>query len=443
MAINSNEKKQDIYQDIYNTYMDFFDNKIDAYVLYEKRKVNKMQCNVAHLIRYFIASFQNYAKINFQIDDLEHYIINKELFKKCYENYANYISGKISVGEYLNQIKITKIDLNSYFQIVRDYAECILKMSELDVEQLMKKRHHRKNTLELIENTTNENEIFEILTDYGRYKVDGMIEGNTRLGILRTFAFDYVVIKYKLDKNELDIKINSLRNKIQKVIDIYSDMILAENKQQRENDKNDYLEQIREQSIELIREFILTNLTITDFLKEKNISREYFDDALNSISKHNEELYNKYNDHINKKRSERYAVLISKIDSIVDMIKNGIINEETNLKKDFDILDYYINTNMTPEEFLNIAVKKYKGNDLRLIRAFFATNKTKNSEERIIRETKFIINSVEITDEQKDIVINYLKQIKAPISTKIFKMALKRHLKNELILEETTNRKIR
>lgn len=189
-------------------------------------------------------------------------------------------------------------------------------------------------------------------------------------------------------------------------------------------------------------EFISSNITINDFLNKKEITKKEFSDALASISEYDTELHKKYMDHINQKQSERYAVLVSKTDLILSLMKNGIVNEETNVKKEFDILDYYINTNLTPEQFLEISKKQYKRNDLVLIRTFFAKNKIKNSEEKIIREAKFIINSVEITDEQKDIVINYLKQIKAPINTKIFRLALRRYLNNELILEEI-NRKTR
>lgn len=220
-------------ENIYNMYMDFFDNKLDAETLFIKEKLSRERYNIIYLIKRFAINFQNYAKINFKIENLEDYIIKSELFKKCYEEHINYIDGRISVGQYLNYVEKIKIDIVSYRKIVRTYAENILDMPEKEIEQLIEKGNCFRNTLELIENASNENEIFSILTDYARYKEVGIENGNAKLRTLKGDVFNYVVVKYKIDKSEIDSKINLLREKIQKVIDLYIGMEIDKKKKKK------------------------------------------------------------------------------------------------------------------------------------------------------------------------------------------------------------------
>lgn len=426
---------------VYDMYMSFFDNETDIDELYKNEKINKNRySHVVYLIKRFIVNFQDYAKDNYGIEDLEKYVLNSKLFKKCYENYIKYIEGNISVGEYLSNIENAKIDILSYRKIVQNYAEEVLNMSKIDIEELMNKGNHIKKTLELIESISDENEIFSVLTGYGRYKDVGIENGNYRIRNLKGYVFDYVVVKYQLDKKELDIKVNSLKEKILKVINLYNGIENNVKKEQQKNDRKNYIEEISKRSIDLITEFISKDMSINVFLREKGVSKQEFYDALTSISEHAPNLYKKYNDYIDEKTSQMNDFLETKVDLIVDLIKNGIVNEETNVKKEFDILDYYMNINLSPGKFLDIAKNKYKGNDLILIRTFFSKNRTRHDEEKIIMDAKYIINSVEITNEIKEQVINYLKQINAPISTNVFKIALRRHLKNELIIEETNKK---
>ena len=83
-----------------------------------------------YLMKVFAIRFHSYAKVNFNIENLEEYIIKSELFKKCYENYINYTDGKITVGEYLNHVEKIKIDMGSYQKIVKTYAENILNIAK-------------------------------------------------------------------------------------------------------------------------------------------------------------------------------------------------------------------------------------------------------------------------------------------------------------------------
>lgn len=60
----------------------------------------------------------------------------------------------------------------------------------------------------------------------------------------------------------------------------------------------------------------------------------------------------------------------------------------------------------------------------------------KKNELKTIREMKYTVNSVEITDEQKAIILEYLKSINAPYNMRLFRISTKRYLNGELLLNE-------
>ena len=426
----------------YDMYMEFFDNKIQITKLYEICNQKRSLGGDLKMIGAFINRYRKYAKEKYGIDDLAFYVQSKLLYKKCFDNYKKYIDKEITVGEYFEQIELLNIDRESYPAIVCDYAEFVKGMSKEEVKSLREKGYYMRNILDLILDISDEQEIFSILTDCGQYNSKGVEFGNKRLHLLREYVSDYLITKYRgsIDDSEYESIKANLRDKIMKVIKTYNEMQHEELTAKRIEAKEKYLKEILEQSELLINDFLSSGLLLKQFVAENNITMMDFEKALSSIKAYNVELYQKYMDYINQKRAQRYAIFMKNIDLIIDYILNGIVvNEETNEKRAFDILDYYTLSNLSPKDFIGFATEKCNNEELKIIRTFFAKNKVKNDETKIIRDMEYKIGSMEITSEQKEIIINYLRSINAPVCSRLFMLALRRYLKNELLLDEQNN----
>ena len=392
------------------------------------------------LIDDFIFYYRGY---NTNIDGMFNiYVMDKPLFKKSFDTYMDFINKKISLYEYLEQVEQLDLDKVSYINVVFEYADKIKQVPQNEITKMREKGFFSRNVLEYLLNTSDEKEIFDILTVYGQYKSRGLSYGNNQLNNLMGLIFDFVIVKYRnnINDNERDEIISSLKKKIYNVYKKYYEMKQEEFLNKKTKEKTEYLNEILEQSINLINNYMDSNLYLKQYLEKTKIPKKDFDKSLESIQKNKPELYQQYEKYNKKLQSEKFAVLSNKCDIIIERMKNGVINEETNEKRDFDILDYYMYTNLTPEEFVNIIKEKCNSNDMRIIKTFFTKNKGKKDETKIIREMKYSINSVEITDEQKEKIIDYLKSINAPVNIRTFKLAVKRYLNNELINEKGKTR---
>lgn len=366
------------------------------------------------------------------------YYLDKPLIKRWFDIYMKYVNKEISLYEYLEQFEQLDLDKSSYITIVFNYAKKVENMSKNEIKKMREKSNFYKNVLEYILNISSEKEIFELLTVYGKYKSKGIYYGNVQLNTLINHIYTFVRLKYgnNISDDERDKIVNDLKEKVHNVLKIYSDLKKEEDSNRKREEKEQCLNEILVKSINLINNYMISNLNKKQFLEKYNISKKDFDKALESIKNNEPELFQQYKDYNNKLQSERFAVVSNKCNIIIDQIKNGVINEETNEKRDFDILDYYMYTNLTPEEYINIIKENYNGTDIRDVKRFFAKYNSKIDETKMIREMKFIINSIEVTEEEKEMIINYLNSINAPINIKIFRLALKKYFNSELPIEK-------
>ena len=125
------------------------------------------------------------------------------------------------------------------------------------------------------------------------------------------------------------------------------------------------------------------------------------------------------------------------------MIKTGIDNN--GVKREFDIVDYYEYTKLSFDELLNITKGKLSSADYRILRMFIAKNKNdremsandianiyKNKTVVGVEFDKFgkVIPNTgrEITLEEKQNIIRYLKRKNIPITNKTYNIIYRRWL---------------
>lgn len=189
------------------------------------------------------------------------------------------------------------------------------------------------------------------------------------------------------------------------------------------------------------------DLLVDDFCNKYEIDRNEFYKYLGIIKKQDINLWNLYNSKTEKVKKKIYAILHQKIDQITKNIKFGI--EENGIRRPFNILDYYLITNMTAKEMLYICQNSIPENELWIIEKFFEENKdgmshNENEKRNILKETHIVDCQLDennelmietgrvFTDEEKMMIFNYLSSNKIPINLKTYGLAYKKYLDGTL-----------
>jgi len=241
---------------------------------------------------------------------------------------------------------------------------------------------------------------------------------------------------------------SNLRSKLK----VYSDALVSERKENKakikEQEKLFHLTEAQE----VVRTFLEDeNCTIADFCKEYGIIDREFENFVKLVKEYDEELAKKYDKKISENSKRSFAILSSKINSIIEKIKNGIeINGEI---RNFDIIDYYMITKLDFNKILEISRKILDNRDIVVIKKFIATNRMAEKYdckfEQNILESTTIINvqkdekgnvipgTGDIIDiETKKIIILFLKEHNIPLNQKTYNTAFKRYINNTLLIEE-------
>ena len=413
----------------YNLFMKLFNLEISFSELYNSFNMTRDHYD-SNLVESFIWKYSKYAMEKYYIQDFYYFVMSKPFFQECYNNYSKYINKEISFYDYFEQLNKFDINRNSYHTFIMKYLNKIMKVQNVSIASIKQKVLYSRNILDLINSSSDEKEIFTLLTDYGEYKYFGIAKGNSKLHTLKSGVSDYVIVKYRdtISREEQEQIISSLNQKIDKVLSAHKE----NQKNEKAEIKKEQLNEMFDQSSNLVNEFINSKGSLKDFLNKKNITYTEFEKMIESVKQNDMELYQQYSDSIDNKKAQQYAVIMKKCDNIIYWIKNGIIDENTEKKRDYNMLDYYTYTSLTPDEFIRV-VKDNHSKDMRIIRNFFERYKGKNDETDLIRKMKYSINFVEVTDEQKEEVINYLRSINSPINIKLFKLAARKILQDELL----------
>ncbi len=220
--------------------------------------------------------------------------------------------------------------------------------------------------------------------------------------------------------------------------------------------KKDKLEKTKETLKKINFNLLLENdMTIKKFLKVVGISRYEYNNCISLIKEINPDLYKKIQDkaHHNPKTESAPVDLIV---SIAKQIKNGIEDNNGNIRK-FEILDYFLNTKLDYNDFVNNyinstfcnnevlkALKKFfRENEFEIYKGYDIGNKINIDQELNGTLIIKIDNELhEVTREEKEIVIKFLQEKDIPIYMKVYKQALKRYVNGDLIIDNSNEKAI-
>ena len=179
-----------------------------------------------------------------------------------------------------------------------------------------------------------------------------------------------------------------------------------------------------------------------DFCKLMDIRESDFNTLFSMLEVRDNELYLKIKEKTRNLQGQRYAVLINKVNSIADNIINGIELEDGS-RRNFEIIDYFLSTKLDFNDFIDLYNKNRNIDieSLKAIKIFFAKNKLTNKlniNQELDGTTIFMIDDkpYEVSKEEKQTVLNYLRVKDIPLYIKVYKQALKRHISGNLILED-------
>lgn len=188
--------------------------------------------------------------------------------------------------------------------------------------------------------------------------------------------------------------------------------------------------------------------TIERYCDSINMEVYKFHKIVNILRNVNPLLIEKYDDYVKNKTAKIYGVIFSKAREMVPMIKNGIKLEDGSIRP-FDILDYYAITSININELWNIAKSKISPSDYSILGKFVNKNGfDKKVDYEFEYNTKYWINlqydlngniipntGREVTLEEKEGIINYLKNNFIPITNNTYHAALNRWMNGKLILD--------
>jgi hypothetical protein len=294
----------------------------------------------------------------------------------------------------------------------------------------------------MVSNIDRSNDISYIKNIVAQYTLFNKVDINTsisRLESIHSSVTEYVWRKYKNETKEYrEAKEKEIKEKINKLLIEYR-LIRDNQNQDLHNQEELELLPLAEKEI---KKFIASEQTIKQFLDENDLTSTVFNKYIEIVKKNNQELYDYYVSYNESRKKQVFMTLRAKIFNILDWIKNGITNPETNETRPFTQLDYFLYTNLTFDELKRVAKDILGPQDQRILYSFIAKNKDVKNEVKVIRESKYIINDREVTDEEKEIIISFLQSRHITPSYKLFLQALRRYWGGDPIFnEENTKRK--
>lgn len=287
-----------------------------------------------------------------------------------------------------------------------------------------------------------------------------MLKYNYTYSDLRFFKLSFLNYQKILKVSEEVIRM--YEEIIDRNFKIYSDFRKKETaekiKQSNEAKKNNKLEE-RKQLLfsrlseykQLIIEFLNYDHLIGRFCKYKKIERQHFNDAMEALSYFDQALYCLCCEEIKNRQKQQYAVIVIKLENIIDCIKNGIV--ENGVTRPFDIVDYFRQTSISFENLVSLGQQNLSNEENKILKRFVAQNKNYSNENtafsKEILSQKVIINTKkdekgnlipnsgeEVTIETKQNVLNYLKRYHIPINAKTYNIVFRRYLSGEIILDD-------
>ena len=408
------EKRVEEFITLNNINYDIFINYVKTYaLLYLNLSIKEINININNISNAMNRKFNNINRleaaiykiiVSSDINDIKKYVYFEHITPYVVKSFME--SSRYYYNMYSSEKDLICNKVNKALKLLEDEHKYI----------------HYSVALSIIENTNDYNLLKEI--------VRNNINSLTKINI-STYIYTY---KAFLSNKEKIALAELLTDKINDI----KDKIINDEKMRKQQVKETNL--ISEYTNIDFSLFLLPDIkNIDEFCDMFHISRYEFNKYLSVLEKDNNKLYLKIKDKLNNLKKQRYAVLNNKVSFIVDSIINGIKKEDDSIRE-FEILDYFLNTKLDFKDFINIYNDK-DSNTLKALKTFFAKNKLTskiNINQELSGKTIFMINNnpYEVTKEEKLKVINFLKDKEIPLYTKVYKQALKRYVNGDLILED-------
>ena len=192
---------------------------------------------------------------------------------------------------------------------------------------------------------------------------------------------------------------------------------------------------------------------VAKYCHQSKIDINTFNLYLNIVKENNDNLYNQYVYKCTTIKHRNFIFMLSIAKTLINYLKNGIKENENT--REFNLLDYYLLTNINQNTMLDF-LNKYEKDDAYLFNQFI--EKYKDSKlltpidiKNILNEKDYIYNYIdkdndfilnnEITKDDKLIVLDYLKEHNIPLLDVMYKIALKKYLNEKLILNNENSSK--
>ena len=302
---------------------------------------------------------------------------------------------------------------------------------------------YSKRIYDKLLNATEVEEIIEIINTSG-----------INISTLKSSIGNYVIVHHNGD--------SKIKEDLKSKIKMYTDYISQEKNEQKqkqiEEAKSKEIDEKLPLAIESITKFIndADCYTIDYFCYKYTFDKKTFEEYVTIIREYQTDLYNTYDKKISDIQKQRYAILANQIKYIIDRLKHGI--EEYDVNRPFDLVDYYGVTKIPLEDILKLAKNIVSQSELTILRKFVnqninGVNNNPNVIKQIMSERVIIkyekdkkgqpIPGTEelFGDEEKEKLINYLKERKIPINLKTYNIVYRRYRNGTLELDASLKKK--
>lgn len=179
--------------------------------------------------------------------------------------------------------------------------------------------------------------------------------------------------------------------------------------------------------------------SLSDFYLKGEVDKNVFENALLILKKHNHPVYEEYSEYVSNIKSRNYAIMLAGVKRVTDLIKSGILLSD-GTKREFNIIDYYFNTDLDKQKFLELLKKNSSNADYVIVSRFFAKYKNdmeiSNNGINQLFDTKLsfscefdsngnVVSSYTVTNEDKQSAILKLREMGVPLTVSTYNIMLR------------------
>lgn len=324
---------------------------------------------------------------------------------------------------YDHDVYISKVYSNNKDEIIEKVNKATL---ELEKEY---KYVSISKIMSIIEKTDDEDLIYKIVKNNQNKKYD-----------VQKFISRYRLLKSEQEQKQIE---KELRFKINKAF------------QRIKDDEKRKKEAIfKAENIKIIKAFHqlldvdADYLSLKEFAKKNGFSYSRTMICFQKLKQDNPSFYNEIKRHLDDLKRRKYKIILTNINKICDEIIHGI-NLKDGTKKEFDLLDYYLKTKLTFDEFSKLYPQSddFSINDRRKIAQFLTKIKSNayfNINQELESKTVLLVNNEmhTVTKDEKLSTIEYLKSKNIPLYYSVYCVALRRLVNGTLVDKEESKKSV-